>query len=79
MSLDFFYDENFFHFQCTPTVEDAPNFNATADAEALRKAMRGIGTDETSIINIISNRSVGQRLDIIDTYKASYGRVRKVH
>lgn len=58
-----------------PTVYDKPNFNANSDAEALRKAMKGFGTDEDAIIEIVTKRGVNQRLEIIDAYKTLYGKV----
>lgn len=56
------------------TMIDAPNFNPERDAEHLRKAVKGLGTNESMIIEIMGNRSVAQRLKIKDTYKAMYGR-----
>ena len=50
-----------------------PN-NVQDDANALRKAMRGFGTDEAAIIEIIANRSSNQRQDIKFYYKQSFGR-----
>ena len=47
---------------------------AQADADALRKAMKGFGTDEATLIKICANRTNAQRLQIKDQYKASYGR-----
>ena len=44
------------------------------DAEALRKAMKGIGTDEAAIIKIIANRNNAQRQKIKVAYKNAYGR-----
>ena len=45
-----------------------------ADAEALRKAMEGFGTDEGALIKICANRSNSQRQAIKAAYKSLYGR-----
>ena len=45
-----------------------------ADAEALRKAMKGFGTDEDSLIKIVANRTNTQRMAIKDKYKQMFGR-----
>ena len=45
-----------------------------ADAEALRKAMKGFGTDEAALIKICANRSNQQRQAIKAAYKAAFGR-----
>ncbi|VDN12004.1 unnamed protein product [Dibothriocephalus latus] len=55
------------------TVKPAANFNATKDAEALRAAMKGAGTDEQAIIDILAYRTVSQRQEIAQAFKASYG------
>jgi len=47
---------------------------AQADAEALRKAMKGFGTDEAALIKICANRSNTQRQQIKAAYKAAFGR-----
>ena len=44
------------------------------DAEALRNAMKGMGTDEAAIIKIIANRTNAQRQKIKEAYKTAYGR-----
>jgi hypothetical protein len=49
------------YLQGTPTVLAAENFDAVADAHALRKAMKGFGTDEDGLINVICRRSNAQR------------------
>ncbi|CAF0771349.1 unnamed protein product [Didymodactylos carnosus] len=56
------------------TMVPAPNFDANRDAEALRKAMKGLGTDEKSIINILGNRVTAQRVQIKDAFKSKFGR-----
>jgi annexin A7/11 len=45
-----------------------------ADAEALRNAMKGFGTDEAALIKICANRTNSQRQAIKHAYKSFYGR-----
>lgn len=52
----------------------AANFNASNDAAALRKAMKGFGTDENAIIEVLCRRTNAQRMDILRTYKTCYGK-----
>ena len=47
---------------------------AQADADALKKAFKGIGCDKRTIIDITVNRTNAQRQQIKEAYKASYGR-----
>ncbi|VDK81949.1 unnamed protein product [Dibothriocephalus latus] len=56
------------------TVHPASQMNPHDDAAALEKAMKGLGTDEQAIIDLLSKRSVHQRQMIAETYKASYGK-----
>ncbi|XP_058025316.1 annexin A6 isoform X2 [Ahaetulla prasina] len=56
------------------TIYPAANFNADGDAKVLRKAMKGLGTDEDAIIEVVTQRSNDQRQDIIKAYKSHYGR-----
>ena len=47
---------------------------AQKDAEDLRKAMKGFGTDEAALIRICANRTNSQRQQIKAAYKATFGR-----
>jgi annexin A7/11 len=50
-------------------------FDPRQDAEILRKAMKGFGTDEQAIINVVTRRSNSQRQEIVVQFKAMYGKV----
>ncbi|KAF2352134.1 Annexin repeat [Trinorchestia longiramus] len=57
-----------------PTIRYLGNFDPSTDASMLRKAMKGFGTDEASIINILANRTNEQRLRIITSFQQAYGK-----
>lgn len=57
-----------------PTVRPTNPFSAEKDAEILRKAMKGFGTDEKAIIDVISARSNAQRQQILAMFKTMYGK-----
>ncbi|XP_072479687.1 annexin A3 isoform X2 [Notamacropus eugenii] len=56
------------------TIRDFPGFNPSADAEAIRKAIQGIGTDEKTLIHILTARSHAQRQLIAKEYRAAFGK-----
>ncbi|XP_074108858.1 annexin B11 isoform X2 [Cotesia typhae] len=61
-------------YQPSPTVVPFPGFNSREDAEVLRKAMKGFGTDEKAIINVLANRTNLQRQEIAVQFKTLYGK-----
>ncbi|KAL4240205.1 hypothetical protein ACF0H5_000999 [Mactra antiquata] len=56
------------------TLRAAANFNAENDAKILRKAMKGFGTDEKAIIDILAYRTNGQRQQIKQMFKTCFGK-----
>ncbi|KAM4810521.1 annexin A5 [Rhinophrynus dorsalis] len=56
------------------TIKDFPGFNANADAETLRKAMKGLGTDEDGITKLLTARTNAQRQEIAVAFKNLFGR-----
>ncbi|XP_056424784.1 annexin A3 [Hyla sarda] len=56
------------------TVKDFPGFNAGKDADAVRKAIKGLGTDEDSLISVLTQRSNSQRQLIAKEYLSACGK-----
>ena len=57
-----------------PALRPIDQAKIDADAAGLRKAMKGIGTDEKAIIEIIANRTNRERLAMIDSFKRQFNR-----
>ncbi|KAH8336640.1 hypothetical protein KR074_010280, partial [Drosophila pseudoananassae] len=57
-----------------PTVKPVQGFDPVKDAHDLRKAMKGFGTNEEALINIICRRSNEQRQEIQRQYKTHFGK-----
>lgn len=56
----------------TPTVKEHSPFDAKADAAALHKAMKGFGTNEKVITEILAKRTNEQRQKIAEAFKSSF-------
>lgn len=51
-----------------------PNHDPSHDAKVLRKAMKGLGTDERKIIDILSTRTNAQRVAVASAFQQNYKR-----
>ncbi|XP_015237920.1 PREDICTED: annexin A11 [Cyprinodon variegatus] len=56
------------------SIKDFPGADPLKDVEVLRKAMKGFGTDEKAIIELLGSRSNKQRVALISAYKTTYGK-----
>nr|ACD93001.1 annexin [Microcotyle sebastis] len=51
-----------------PSITAVQNFSASADAQKLKDAMKGFGTDEKTLIEVLGKRVSFQREEIADAY-----------
>ena len=58
----------------TPTLREASSFDPNEDCKALMKAIKGLGTDEKAIIEVVCKRSLKQRLQLLPTYSQMYNK-----
>ncbi|KAJ7418990.1 Annexin A4 [Pitangus sulphuratus] len=56
------------------TIKGVSSFSAEQEAQALRKAMKGLGTDEDAIIETLTKLNASQRQQVLITYKSTIGR-----
>ena len=55
-----------------PPIHEADNFDPRKDAEQLHKAMKGFGSNEKVINEILANRTLKQRREIYRAYNKLY-------
>ncbi|CAB1338637.1 unnamed protein product [Coregonus sp. 'balchen'] len=55
-------------------IKDHPGADPLRDVEVLRKAMKGFGTDEAAIIELLGSRTNKQRVPMVAAYKTTYGK-----
>uniref|UniRef100_A0A8D3DCA7 Annexin n=1 Tax=Scophthalmus maximus TaxID=52904 RepID=A0A8D3DCA7_SCOMX len=56
------------------SIKDFPGADPLRDVEVLRKAMKGFGTDENAIIELLGIRTSKQRVPMVAAYKTTYGK-----
>ncbi|XP_070544362.1 annexin-B12-like [Ptychodera flava] len=57
------------------SIKPKAGFNSQNEAEVLRNAMKGLGTDEQTIIQVVTSCSNEQRQQISKDYKRMFGRI----
>ncbi|CAB1414891.1 unnamed protein product [Pleuronectes platessa] len=56
------------------SIKDCPGADPLRDVEVLRKAMKGFGTDENAILELLGSRTSKQRVPMVAAYKTTYGK-----
>uniref|UniRef100_A0A673WLP6 Annexin n=1 Tax=Salmo trutta TaxID=8032 RepID=A0A673WLP6_SALTR len=56
------------------TVTEAAGFKVEEDVNRLRGAMKGAGTDEAAVIEVLARRTIAQRQRIKEAYKQTVGK-----
>ncbi|XP_012697601.1 annexin A4 [Clupea harengus] len=56
------------------TIPEASPFKPEEDVEKLRSAMKGAGTNEATVIEVLAHRTIAQRQRIKEAYKQSIGK-----
>uniref|UniRef100_A0AAQ4PN29 Annexin n=1 Tax=Gasterosteus aculeatus aculeatus TaxID=481459 RepID=A0AAQ4PN29_GASAC len=56
------------------SIKDFPGADPLRDVEVLRKAMKGFGTDENAIVELLGSRTNKQRVPMVSAYKTTYGK-----
>ncbi|XP_058474115.1 annexin A4 [Solea solea] len=56
------------------TVTEASGFDPEADVQKLREAMKGVGTDEAAVIDVLAHRTIAQRQRIKEAFKQAVGK-----
>uniref|UniRef100_A0A8C4E7N5 Annexin n=1 Tax=Dicentrarchus labrax TaxID=13489 RepID=A0A8C4E7N5_DICLA len=56
------------------TVTEAAGFDPEADVQRLRGAMKGAGTDEAAVIEVLAHRTIAQRQRVKEAYKQAVGK-----
>eukprot|EP00056_Hartaetosiga_gracilis_P022593 m.31737 g.31737 ORF g.31737 m.31737 type:complete len:821 (+) comp9728_c0_seq1:75-2537(+) len=56
------------------SVKPSVNFSSAVDAEKIRKALKGLGTNNKTLIQILSKRTIDQRAAIVGAYSSKFDR-----
>lgn len=63
-----------FHLKRKATLKPLENFSSAQDAHLLRQEMKGFGTDEQAIVDILIARSNSQRVAIVKFFQSEMDR-----